>query len=131
MKYNWQLSAINSFSKIGLIASLVVYEGFVDSNYFSPSFYHFISLYGVICFIFSLYFEYERENFILSFLSLLFLITYQPLYPILIRKVFIRGMRPNEIVLLFTAVIIIPWIIFDIIRWVIDYRKNKKVKMIL
>jgi hypothetical protein len=62
---------------------------------------------------------------ILSFFSLLFLIAYQPIYPILIRRIFIREIKPNDIVLQFTVVIILPWIIFDVARWVRDFIEKK------
>lgn len=121
MKYNWQLHAINTFSKIGLIASLMIING----NYFSTGFYHFISLYGVLCFLISLYFEYKRLNLILCFFSILGIIAYQPFYSVLKYDVFEGEVRTNELVLQVTLLAGLPWIIFDVVRWIKDFKKNK------
>ena len=119
---NVQLNCINIGVKVGLIA-LLISNG---SNYWSFSSYHFITLYSTTCFIILCFFEYRRKNYILTLIAFVGLIAYQPFYSALKYDVLNDDVRINEIVLQITALTVIPWIIFDFIRWIRDHRQFKK-----
>jgi hypothetical protein len=122
LRPNIQLNVINIGVKIGLISLLLFHK----SNYMSFGFYHFISLYAATCFLILCFFEYHRKNFILALLAFIGFLAYQPVYSALKYDVLDDDVRTNDIVIPITAAIIIPWIVFDVIRWIIDNRKFKK-----
>jgi hypothetical protein len=124
-KPNLQLNCINIGVKVGLIA-LLISNG---SNYWSFSFYHFITLYSTTCFIILCFFEYRRKNYVLTLTAFIGLIAYQPFYSALRYDVLDDEVRINEIVLQITALTVIPWIIFDFIRWIKDYREFRKIQL--
>lgn len=120
-----QLSIVNPIFKLGLIFSWVAHSFITNSTYFSFGFYHFISLYGMMCFLVSFYFEYKRSNLFFSIVSLIGLISYQPFYSVLKFDFYGNEVRINEIVIQLTL-IVIPWAVYDIIRSIKDYKKSKK-----
>ena len=121
-KPNFQLNFINSSVKIGLVAMILIN----NNNSMSLGYYHFLSLYGTICFLITCFFEYTRKNYILTTLAFIGMITYQPIYSVLKYDVYDGEVTTYWIILQYTFIAVTVWIFFDLIRWIREYKKYKK-----
>ncbi len=121
-KPNVQASVINICLKTGLILA-IFYNNSISLTF---GYYHFISLYGSLCFAIAAFIEYRRDNFILTVLAVIGIITYQPFYSVLKDNVYEGEVTSYWIIFESTVIVMFFWIIFDIIRWVRDVKRSKK-----
>lgn len=122
-----QFNIIGLLIKSGLILMLLT----IQRSELSLSFFHFISLYGTLCFIVICFLEYRRKNYILTLLSIICMIAYQPIYSVLKIDVAYGYVDINSIVVQTTSITTITWIIADVVRWIRDARRFKKMKSTL
>lgn len=124
LKPNFQINIINIAIKIGLVTMVML--NFNSSPSMSFGYYHFLSLYGTVCFLIACFIEYNRQNYICTVAAFIGLITYQPIYSVLKYDVFDGEVRTYWIIIQSTFIIVTPWIVFDLIRWIVDYKKFKR-----
>lgn len=119
---NIQFYSIIILVKVGLFATAIGIEG----DMACLEYFHFFSLFGTLCFLITGFFEYKRQNYILSFLSIIGVIVYQPIYSVLKDDVIENSIDVHPIILRSTFITLLLWIIFDFIRLIRDYLKYKK-----
>jgi len=123
MKPENQLLVANIGLKIVLVITLIM----AGRDVYSSN-YHFICLLGMLCFALSGFIEFKRLNYILTILSAIGFICFQTYRPVLKDDVIYGLISLNNDVVDFTILILLPWIIFDIVRFIRRIRrKNKQV----
>ena len=127
-KPNNQVNFIIISLKLVMIAIIML--NFNNLNYIpliSFGFYHFMCLYGTLCYSIASVYEYKRTNYFFTIIGILGIITYQPFYSVLKIDVNNGLVDTEEIIFQLTVVINFLWVICDIIRWIRDVSRFKRI----